>query len=79
MTERDLQKSLLPLLCHFEDHLSLANGYEYEHHQRDPEWSEEQHPDLLLQLLMPGLWLQLHSFLALWQVSQQQGAQPGTL
>lgn len=56
MTERNLEKSLFPPLHHFEDRLSLTDGYEYEHHQCEPEWSQEQHSDLL-QPLMPGLWL----------------------
>jgi len=71
VTEGHLEKSLVPPLHHFEDRLSLADGDEHEHHQCDAEWSQEQHSDLL-QLLVPGLWLQLHSLLALRQVSSSK-------
>lgn len=53
ITEKGTHKSLFLRLHHFEDCLSLSDGYKYEHHQCDPEWSQEHHRNLLLELLMP--------------------------
>lgn len=59
-------EEISPPPSHFEDCLSLGDGYQCEHHLSDPEWSQEQHSDLLRKL---------HSFLAVHQVAQEQGVQ----